>query len=80
MLPLLTVFSLSVARADTANRYPCENVHTFDFWVGDFDATPWNEPGTPSRGQLHNTREYDGCVILERWTGVCSKETFMTTR
>jgi hypothetical protein len=50
-------------------RYPCRAVHTFDFWVGDFDATPWNQPGTPSRGQLHNTREYDGCVILERWAG-----------
>ncbi len=51
-------------------RYPCRAVHTFDFWVGTFDATPWNQPTTPSRGQLHNTREYEGCVIVERWTGV----------
>ena len=50
-------------------RYPCRSVHTFDFWVGDFDATPWNEPNGPVRGHLHNTREYDGCVIVERWEG-----------
>ncbi len=50
-------------------RYPCRAVHTFDFWVGDFDATPWNEPAAPVRGQLHNTREYEGCVIVERWKG-----------
>lgn len=53
-----------------ASRYPCNGVHTFDFWVGDFDATPWNEPTSPVRGHLHNTREYEGCVILERWDGV----------
>jgi hypothetical protein len=68
-LLLLTFFSLSAAKTHASDRYPCENVHTFDFWVGDFEATPWNEPGTPSRGRLHNTREYHGCVILERWMG-----------
>jgi len=51
-------------------RYPCRAVHAFDFWVGDFDATPWNGPATPVRGHLHNTREYEGCVIVERWEGV----------
>jgi len=51
------------------SRYPCRTVHTFDFWAGDFDATPWNEPNGPVRGHLHNTREYDGCVIVERWEG-----------
>ena len=50
-------------------RYPCRAVHTFDFWVGDFDATPWNDPTAPVRGHLHNTREYEGCVIVERWEG-----------
>jgi hypothetical protein len=48
-------------------RYPCRNVHTFDYWVGTFDATPWDKPGAPSRGELHNSREYEGCVIVERW-------------
>ena len=54
-------------------RYPCRAVHTFDFWVGDFDATPWNDPSASVRGHLHNTREYDGCVIVERWEGAKSK-------
>lgn len=53
--------------ADDA-RYPCRAVHTFDFWVGTFDATPWDQPNAPPTGHLHNTREYDGCVIVERWT------------
>jgi hypothetical protein len=55
--------------ADDA-RYPCRAIHTFDFWVGTFDATPWNQPAAPPRGQLHNTREYEGCVIVERWASV----------
>jgi hypothetical protein len=50
------------------SRYPCRAVHTFDFWVGTFDATPWNQPNAAPGGQLHNTREYEGCVIVERWT------------
>lgn len=56
------------AQSDTT-RYPCRAVHTFDFWVGDFDAKPWSKPDAPSGGQLHNTREYEGCVIVERWNG-----------
>jgi hypothetical protein len=54
--------------ADDA-RYPCRAIHTFDFWVGTFDATPWDQPTAKPTGQLHNTREYEGCVIVERWTG-----------
>lgn len=54
-------------KAAEDSRYPCRAEHTFDFWVGTFDATPWNQPTAPSRGELHNTREYEGCVIVERW-------------
>lgn len=50
-------------------KSPCDSVHTFDFWVGDFDTHPWNQPDAPAAGELHNTREYQGCVIVERWTG-----------
>lgn len=73
--PLLLLFALSPAtrvraqKATDAARYPCAGVHTFDFWVGTFDATPWDRPSARPTGQLHNTREYDGCVIVERWTG-----------
>jgi hypothetical protein len=58
----------SAQKTTDAARYPCRDVHTFDFWVGDFDATPWDQPNSPPRGALHNTREYEGCVIVERWT------------
>jgi hypothetical protein len=54
--------------AADASRYPCRAVHTFDFWIGTFDATPWDQPSVPPRGELRNTREYEGCVIVERWT------------
>jgi len=57
------------AKPADPGRYPCRDEHTFDFWVGDFDATPWAGPSTPVRGHLHNTREYEGCVIVERWEG-----------
>ncbi len=60
--------STRAQKADDA-RYPCRSEHTFDFWIGTFDATPWNQPNAQPSGQLHNTREYEGCVIGERWTG-----------
>lgn len=56
------------AAADSA-RYPCRAIHSFDYWVGTFDAKPWDNPDAPSSGTLRNTREYDGCVFVERWTG-----------
>lgn len=71
---LLALWS-NVGRAQTADdaRYPCRSVHTFDFWVGTFDAMPWDKPDAPSGGQLRNTREYDGCVFVERWTSADPK-------
>jgi len=70
----LVVFSPArrhqAAKTTADARYPCRAEHTFDFWVGTFDAMPWNQPGASATGQLHNTREYEGCVIVERWTGI----------
>jgi hypothetical protein len=60
---------VSISKQLEATRYPCRNEHTFDYWAGVFDAKPWNRPDAPSGGQLENTREYDGCVFVERWTG-----------
>jgi hypothetical protein len=50
-------------------RYPCRSVHTFDYWVGTWEATPWNQPKAQPGGTLTNTREYEGCVFVERWEG-----------
>jgi hypothetical protein len=63
-----SVASAAPQSSEANVRFPCRAVHTFDFWVGTFDATPWDQPDAPPRGQLHNTREYEGCVIVERWT------------
>lgn len=67
---ILALFSrVGPLAADAPDPYPCRARHTFDFWVGDFAATPWDKPDALPTGRLHNTREYDGCVIVERWTG-----------
>jgi hypothetical protein len=74
---VLTAVSLLAAQPAKSSsapvRYPCRDEHTFDFWVGDFDATPWKDPSAPVRGHLHNTREYEGCVIVERWEAAGSR-------
>ena len=69
LLPLAPVLGQGSAAPAEEARFPCRAVHTFDFWVGTFDATPWGQPAAKATGQLHNTREYEGCVIVERWTG-----------
>lgn len=50
-------------------RYPCRDVHTFDYWVGTFDVGAWGLPNVPPTGTTTNTREYDGCVIIEHFNG-----------
>ncbi len=68
---VLSLASTSPAQGQRAEPQasPCDTVHTFDFWVGDFESRAWNQPGAPAAGELHNTREYKGCVIVERWVG-----------
>ena len=53
--------------------YQCTGaVHQqFDFWLGDWDVVPNGKPA-PAPGQAGRniiTKEYDGCVVLERWEG-----------
>jgi hypothetical protein len=40
--------------------------HQFDFWVGNWRVT--TKDGKPA-GTDRITREFDGCVVVERWTG-----------
>ncbi len=67
-----TSSALATSAATASKPHPCREIHTFDFWVGTFDARPWNQPDAPVRGQLRNTLEYDGCVIVEHWAGAQS--------
>lgn len=57
----------------TPAPYQCTGaVHQqFDFWLGEWDVTPNGQtpsPGTPP-GRNVITKEYGGCVVVERWTG-----------
>lgn len=51
-----------------ARRYPCRAEHTFDFWAGTWDASPWDPPGTKPTSMLKNTRAYEGCVFIEEFS------------
>lgn len=76
-LAVVLLAPASLARADAAKPapakaaadHPCRAHRDFDFWVGDFEARKWDEPNGAVRGRLHNTLEYGGCVIVERWEG-----------
>jgi len=53
-------------------RHPCRNdarYRQFDFWLGTWDVRPNGAPesSTPSENVI--TLEYDGCVVMEHWTG-----------
>jgi hypothetical protein len=61
-------YAALMRRADDA-RHPCRDVHTFDFFAGDFDAYAWSDTTRTLRGSMHNTRTLDGCVIVEEWHG-----------
>lgn len=50
-----------------AKRYPCRGEHTFDFWAGTWDASPWDQPQAKPGGVLKNTRAYEGCVFIEEF-------------
>ena len=80
-----TASDLAAARADarwkpfadrvTAVRYPCRaSVETtqFDFWIGNWDVTPWQAPPSSNPASIGtNLIEpiLEHCVILENWTG-----------
>src|SRR4051812_20992726 len=56
------IASPAVARSQGADstRYPCRSVQTFDYWVGTFDAKPWDKPDAPSGGQLRTEYQRAG--------------------
>ena len=51
------------------NAHPCmydPHSKEFDFWLGDWDVRPRNNPGAPpSRNTI--TKIHDGCVVLESY-------------
>jgi hypothetical protein len=45
--------------------------HQFDFWIGEWDVNPWQQPTAPpaSMGKNSVHSVIDGCAVLEEWTG-----------
>jgi hypothetical protein len=67
-------FAKAVARVEAA-RYPCRSMpeaHQLDFWVGEWDVTPWNAVATASQPPGYNDIHpiLENCVVLENWRGV----------
>ncbi|HUR90069.1 MAG TPA: hypothetical protein VMZ74_13345 [Ramlibacter sp.] len=60
VIPAALAFASSVAAECAAPEY-----HQFDFWVGEWTVTV---PGGREAGVNRITREYDGCVVHERYT------------
>jgi hypothetical protein len=58
----------------TAARYPCRAggvSHQLDFWIGDWNVSPWAQTGgnPASAGVNRVTAMLDRCGILEEWAG-----------
>ncbi|HEY4319647.1 MAG TPA: tetratricopeptide repeat protein [Gemmatimonadales bacterium] len=68
-----------VAQADSL-AHPCESspeAHQFDFWIGDWDVTPWSSAPTPaSAGHGYNDVHpiLAHCMISENWTSAIGVE------
>jgi hypothetical protein len=44
----------------------------FDFWIGDWEVTPWQQPPGPNMrvlGTSHVEPLLEECLIMENWTG-----------
>ncbi|MGH7639040.1 MAG: tetratricopeptide repeat protein [Gemmatimonadaceae bacterium] len=80
-----TVSELASVRGDTryaairermvALRYPCRTspqTRQFDFWIGDWVVTPFQQPPGPNMQVLGHNRielQLEHCMIVENWTG-----------
>ena len=58
-----------------ALRFPCRTMseaRQFDFWIGDWDVTPFQAPGgsnTPLLGTNRVEAILEHCVLMENWMG-----------
>lgn len=61
-------------------QHPCLNAtqnHQFDFWVGQWDVTPWQAPAPTPQQKLGTSDVHpilQHCVISENWTGAGGSE------
>jgi hypothetical protein len=64
VLYLLVVLSLGAQKSEPTCDSP--EYRQFDFWIGEWDV---RTPDGKSAGRNSITRELNGCVLHERWTG-----------
>jgi tetratricopeptide (TPR) repeat protein len=53
-------------------QHPCRNdprYRAFDFWLGTWDVRPRGAPESDPPSENVVTLEYDGCVVMEHWSG-----------
>jgi hypothetical protein len=66
---------LTIRERMVALRYPCRSspqARQFDFWIGDWDVTPFQMapgPNLPLMGTNRIELELEQCMIVESWTG-----------
>lgn len=59
----------------TAARFPCRalpEAHQLDFWIGDWDVTPWQAPPTSNPAVIGTNRIepiLEHCALMENWMG-----------
>ena len=66
----------TIADRITAARFPCRGLaeaHQFDFWIGDWDVTPWQAPASSNPAVIGTNRIeaiLEHCVVMENWQGL----------
>ena len=68
LLAILTLLLPQPAPPQALPRCEAEAYRQFDFWIGEWDVRPANQPVSPPMSNVI-TKEDDGCVIRERWKG-----------
>jgi hypothetical protein len=59
----------------TASRFPCRTLpeaRQLDFWIGDWDVTPWQAPPASNPAVIGTNRIepiLEHCVLMENWQG-----------
>ena len=64
-------FAAALQEQDRLLR-PCRHdprYRAFDYWLGTWDVRPSGAPPTSPASENVVTLEYDGCVVVEHWTG-----------
>lgn len=60
----------------TARRFPCRGLaaaRELDFWIGDWDVTPWQAPASSNPAVIGTNKVepiLEHCIVMENWQGL----------